>query len=140
MQVRELQGNNILLHETMRSHDLCNTVTSIVIVRGPGVFMGKDLVGNNWSGKIILVATDYTSFAINWGCTKWSVFNDGLCEDPSVYVKTRELNPIPKVLRRIETVLQNTWGISVNQLRRISNDKPCSTGGSSWIKKNGNVG
>ncbi|XP_053403529.1 uncharacterized protein LOC128558429 [Mercenaria mercenaria] len=122
--VFELQGNDLINHERMRNYGVCNSVTSVWHIKGPGYFEGIDTVGDNWSGKIIVVDTDYTGFYITWGCTKWSVFSDR-CEDPGVYVLTRQLTPDPTVLRRIELALQNTFGISVNQLIRIPHGKRC---------------
>ncbi|XP_053403528.1 uncharacterized protein LOC123543599 isoform X2 [Mercenaria mercenaria] len=126
-QITELEGTNVINHDTMRNRGVCNSVTSIMSVTGPGEFTGKDLVGNNWSGTLIVVATDYKSFSISWGCTKMSVF-DNRCEDPYAYVKTRQRKPPARVLRRIEMILRDIWGISVRQLTRILHGRPCSSG------------
>ncbi|XP_045202162.2 uncharacterized protein LOC123555633 [Mercenaria mercenaria] len=125
--IMELEGTNVILQDTMRSRGLCNSVTSILSVTGPGEFLGKDLVGINWSGPLIVVATDYKSFSVDWGCTKMSVF-DNRCEDPYVYINTRQRKPSARVLRRIEMALRDVWGISVRQLTKILHGRPCSSG------------
>ncbi|XP_045202159.2 uncharacterized protein LOC123555630 [Mercenaria mercenaria] len=127
-QFTELHGNVALYHETMRNHDLCNSVTSSLRITGPGVFIGNDPVGDNWSGKVIVVDTDYKTYCITWGCTKWSAFYN-TCEDPWIYIKTRQMNPHRGVLRRIEMALYKLWGISINQLTRITHGRPCSAAG-----------
>jgi hypothetical protein len=65
-----------------------------------------------------VVATDYKGFSIEWGCAKWSTF-DQTCADPWLYVKTRQLKLSQGVLGIIESALQNIFGISLNELIRI---------------------
>ncbi|XP_060562434.1 uncharacterized protein LOC132722049 [Ruditapes philippinarum] len=120
-------GNIFMNYESMRNRDLCNTMNSVFSVTGPGQFSGKDLIGDNWSGKIKIVATDYNGFAINWGCTRWSTF-DQTCADPWLYVKTRQVKLSKGVLGRIESALQNIFGISLNELSRIPHGRPCPKG------------
>ncbi|XP_045201326.1 uncharacterized protein LOC123554941 [Mercenaria mercenaria] len=127
--VLQLQRNRIITQQTMRTFGTCKSVTAIWYVNGPGVFKGIDPVGSRYSftGTIILVDTDYKGFAVIWGCQKWSVFGN-ICEDPGLYITTRHLTPHPEVLRRVESVLLNTWDISLNQLTSVPHVKPCITG------------
>ena len=80
------------------------------------------LSGDNWSGVIMVVATDYKSFSISWGCTKWSAF-DGTCDDPWLSVKTRKMKVSASVLQQIDAALQNLYGVSVNELTKTKHGK-----------------
>ncbi|XP_060565316.1 uncharacterized protein LOC132724464, partial [Ruditapes philippinarum] len=121
-QLLEPGDNLVLHHETMRSRNFCNSMTSVLSIEDPGRFYGKDLVGDNWSGKYIVVATDYRGFSIDWGCTKWSPF-DQMCDDPYVFIKTRQ-RQLPQIVQsRIEYALQNIFGISTKELTRISHGR-----------------
>ncbi|XP_045201240.2 uncharacterized protein LOC123554889 [Mercenaria mercenaria] len=123
----EVEGQNVINHDAMRNRGVCNTVTSIFSITGPGEFIGKDVVGNNWSGRLIVVATDYKSFSVTWGCTKMSEF-DNRCEDSYVFIKTRQLRTSARVLRRIDMVLRDLWGISARRLTKMPHGRPCSSG------------
>ncbi|XP_060554780.1 uncharacterized protein LOC132715735 isoform X1 [Ruditapes philippinarum] len=121
------KGNILIGHESIRNRNVCNTMTSLNTVTGTGRFYGKDLIGDNWSGKVNIVATDYIGYSIDWGCTKWSTL-DQTCADPWLYVKTRQMKLSKDVLERIESALQNIFGISINELKRIPNERPCPIG------------
>ena len=69
-----------------------------------------------------VVATDYKEFSINWGCTKWSMF-DQMCEDPWLSIKTRTPIMSKFLFKRIEAALQNIFGISTFELIRIPHAK-----------------
>ena len=76
------------------------------------------ILGDNWSGMMIVVATDYKRFSIIWGCTKWSQL-DQRCDDPWLYVKTRQLKVFPDLLASIDSILQSVFGLSLNELNKI---------------------
>ncbi|XP_060575535.1 uncharacterized protein LOC132732994 [Ruditapes philippinarum] len=112
-------GNVFLAHESMRNRNVCNKMTSILTLTGPGKFSVNDIMGDNFSGKMVIVATDYQGFTIDWGCAKWSTL-DQRCADPSLYIKTRQRQLSQDIVGRIESALQNIFGISLNELIRIS--------------------
>lgn len=76
-------------------------------------------LGDSFSGRLAVAATDYKTFVIYWGCTKMSSFGDR-CEDPWISIATRNRFPSPKVVNIIENILRARWGIFLGELQRIS--------------------
>lgn len=117
-------GNSLLMTLNWRKNGLCNGVTSRALFKQPGLFTFIDNMGDNLSGKIIVVATDYKNFVVHWGCTKMSATGT-ICEDPWLSTGTRIPGPPPGVVAMIENVLQSMWGVSVGELTKYSNKMPC---------------
>ena len=76
------------------------------------LLFGIYFTGGMASGTYVIVATDYKSFAIIWGCAKWSP-DGALCDDYWVTVKTRFRIPPPMTIGMIAETLRNVWQISL---------------------------
>ncbi|KAL4233796.1 hypothetical protein ACF0H5_008474 [Mactra antiquata] len=109
---------------TMRN-GVCNTINaSAFLTSQPGVIMLKDPLGNNFSGKLIYLATDYMSFKIIYICTRMSVLGDK-CNDAGLSVYTRMVKPDGKTIAKINAVLMKMYGVTVDQLQRVIHSKSC---------------
>ncbi|KAL4223555.1 hypothetical protein ACF0H5_017025 [Mactra antiquata] len=115
----QLDGKHNLFTTMSMRNDVCNTINSRAFMQSPGVYIIKDPLGNNFSGKLVFAATDYKTYHITYLCTKMSVLGEK-CDDTSLSVKTRVPHPDHKIIARINHALNQMWGISVDHLQRVN--------------------
>ncbi|KAL4234549.1 hypothetical protein ACF0H5_006190 [Mactra antiquata] len=120
--------NTILIKETSRN-EICNSATSLLYPgKQPGVFVVKDPLGDNMSGSYVVVATDYKSWSLTYGCTKMSV-SGNKCQDPWLSVKTRMPHPKPVVLAQIDKAMWDLWRAALTDLQPVRHRQSCNSGG-----------
>ncbi|KAL4231341.1 hypothetical protein ACF0H5_008920 [Mactra antiquata] len=117
--------HTLLLTLTMRNNEICNSIAHRATFKSNlGILKIKEPLGIGFSGIYFLVAGDYTTFGITYGCTKLSVFGDK-CDDASITVRTRMRFPDKKVIAMINDELMRLWGITVDDLQRVKHIKSC---------------
>ncbi|XP_045159288.2 uncharacterized protein LOC123524838 [Mercenaria mercenaria] len=117
-------GDALHSFDTWRN-GICNTLTTRYLRTGPGVYTVKDPIGAIWSGTAIVAASDYKTFKIVYGCSKISTMGDR-CDDPWLQVFTRSPKPGKRTIARIDYVLRGLFDISISELPRIRQVRPCS--------------
>ncbi|KAL4231401.1 hypothetical protein ACF0H5_008980 [Mactra antiquata] len=90
----------------------------------PGTLVVKDPLGDKYSGLLVFPATDYKTYLITYVCVKMSTFGEK-CDDALISIRTRMVHPDKTVIARINFVLMQLWGITVDELVRIQHGKSC---------------
>ncbi|KAL4229599.1 hypothetical protein ACF0H5_012637 [Mactra antiquata] len=113
------EGKDTISSQITWGDEFCNKVFAKDFMESPpGVLLKKDSFGDNISGKAVIIATDYKTYLIKWGCTKFSVFGEK-CDDPYVVVLTRVPKPTKFTLANINVVLSKTWGLTIKDLDMV---------------------
>ncbi|WAR30301.1 hypothetical protein MAR_032843 [Mya arenaria] len=104
----------------MRMNGHCVIATEHLLKeKVPGVYKVVDPIGDVLTGEGRVVATDYRCYNIFWGCTKPSIVDPLLCEDPWLSITTRNPFPDSKCIKMAAEALQSVFGFPINAMLQV---------------------